>query len=126
MGFIRVSERRQPQPECPRQDGPRPAHPDLRHCSNSPAHRAGPPPLLSACESSLRGPSPCLLVTVSAGVYFVLSFLSIISIFFFRVRLPGLPVELRRERGQPVGDQADPRLPALALHPVGQAVLPEL
>lgn len=51
VGVVCVSERCQPQRERPKQDGPCPAHPDLRHRSNSPAHSAGPPPLLSACKS---------------------------------------------------------------------------
>lgn len=72
MGFIRVSERRQPQPERPRQDGPRPVYADLRHCGDGPAHRAGPPPLLSARESfyMLR----LLSVTISLAFTFVFSF----------------------------------------------------
>lgn len=45
---------------------------------------------------------------------------------FFPSCPTGLFVELRRECGQSVGDEANPRLPALALHPIGQAVLPEL
>lgn len=51
MGFVSVSECCQPQRECPRQNGPLPAHWDLCHCSNSPAHCAGAPPFLSACTS---------------------------------------------------------------------------
>lgn len=40
--------------------------------------------------------------------------------------LPGIPPGVCGDRGQPVGDQADPRLPALALHPTGSAVFPQL
>lgn len=49
VGAVRVPERRQPQRERPRQDGPLPAHRDLRDGSDRPAHCAGAPPLLSAC-----------------------------------------------------------------------------
>lgn len=51
VGSVSVSECCQPQRERPRQNGPRPAHPDVCHCGNSPAHFAGPPPLLSTCKS---------------------------------------------------------------------------
>lgn len=45
---------------------------------------------------------------------------------FLCVCLPGLPFRMCRECGQPVRDQTNPRLPALALHSTWQAVLPQL
>lgn len=141
VGFVSVSERRQPQRERPGQDGPCPAHPDLCHCSDSPAHHAGPPPLLSTCKSLTRSvvcmPSPCVWIFIQSissqthkhteeMMHFDHIWLALDDWtshrqppFFFCVHLPGLSVELCRERGQPVRDQANPRLPALALHPVG-------
>lgn len=42
------------------------------------------------------------------------------------VCLSGLPVGRGRECGKPIRDEANPRLPALAFHSTGEAVLPEL
>lgn len=60
VGSVFVSECCQPQRERPRYDGSCPAHPDLCHCSNSPAHHAGPPPLIFTCKF-LRHSVICML-----------------------------------------------------------------
>ena len=131
VGFVSVSECCQPQRERPRQNGPRPAHPDVCHCRNSPAHCAGPPPLLSTCKSLTVSHHWSSLSHRGGGwfhdICFTLDEFTVHHLHLFSCVCPaGLSVELCRECGQPVRDKADPWLPALAFHPIGQAVLPEL